>query len=212
MAFIETPRFPDSISYGSRGGPLYNTTVIPLFSGHESRNQNWSQSRHKYDASFGIRTQNDLYEVLKFFHAMTGRTHAFRYKDHMDFKSGSPTTAITSLDQQIGIGNNIEVNFQIIKTYTTGSQSYIRTINKPISGTVLIAVNSITKVEGIGNDYVINYATGIVTFNVAPANTLVISAGYEFDVPCRFQNDELPLSLDAFEVGNTSIDIMEIRV
>ena len=81
MTMIETPRFPDDISYGSLGGPNYSTDIVTVQSGFETRNVNWLESRHSYDAAFGIRTEAQLSDLLSYFHAMQGRANTFRFKD-----------------------------------------------------------------------------------------------------------------------------------
>ena len=68
MAFLETPRFPDDISYGSQGGPGYNTSIIQIKSGAESRNVNWSIARYEYDVSYGVQTMDNLEELIEYFH------------------------------------------------------------------------------------------------------------------------------------------------
>jgi len=209
MSFIESPRFPDDISYGSSGGPTYNTDVITVKSGYETRNQNWVQSRHKYDAAFGIRTEPQLSELIEMFHSMAGKAHEFRYKDWGDYKSCNLASNTSYLDQLLGNGDGIKTNFQLVKNYTTGLLTS-RKINKPVSGTILVSVSAASKVEGV--DYSIDYATGIITFNSAPADTAPVYAGYEFDVPCRFDTDELNINFDAYAIGSVNVPIIEVRL
>jgi len=216
MSFIESPRFPDDISYGSSGGPGFNTDVITVNSGYETRNQNWVQSRSKYDAAFGIRTEPQLSELVTYFQSMAGKLHSFRYKDWGDFMSCDLTSVPAQNDQLIGSGNGTNKTFQIIKNYITGSMTRVREISKPISGTVLVEVNNILLTETV--DYDINYSTGVVTLDVAPlldrgdGNPEEVKCGYEYDVPCRFDTDELNISFEAYSVGSLSIPIIEVRI
>ena len=54
--------------------------------------------------------------------------------------------------------------------------------------------------------------TGVVTFTIAPALGVAISAGFEFDVPVRFDTDVLDVTLDLERLGSiTSIPLLEIR-
>ena len=208
MSFIETPRFPESISYGSNGGPGYNTNVIKLASGYEKRNVNWSQARYSYSAAFGVNTYDQLETLVAFFHVTQGMAYGFRYKDWFDYKSSVVGDAISDTDQTIGTGNASEVNFQLIKTYTQGSSTRIRTINKPVSGTVVISLDDVSKPTG----WTVDATTGIVTFSSAPNAAVVVKAGYEFDVPCRFDTDELSTSLDDYNIGSAEVPIVEIRL
>ena len=60
MSFLATPRFPDAISYGSVGGPSYNTSVIQTESGYEKRNINWLYPLNSYDVAFGVKSQANI--------------------------------------------------------------------------------------------------------------------------------------------------------
>jgi len=85
MATIESPRFPDDISYGSRGGPSWNTSVIILKSGFAKRSQNWANARYSNDVSYGIKTQTELLALVDFFNRVGGKANSLRFKDHADF-------------------------------------------------------------------------------------------------------------------------------
>ena len=123
MATIESPRFPDDISYGSRGGPSWNTSVIVMNSGYEKRNKNWTNARYAYDVSYGIKTQTELLALVDFFNRVNGKADGFRFKDHADYQAtdealvpdGSPT-------------------IQLIRTYGSGANTWVRNITKPIAG------------------------------------------------------------------------------
>ncbi len=209
MSFHEV-RFPDDISAGSSGGPERLTDIVTLRSGFEERNTIWANSRRRYDASLGIRNSDMLYDVIEFFEARRGRLHAFRWKDWSDYKSSKPRSVISYQDQQIGTGNGSLQEFQLKKSYSAASNPWQRTIRKPVSGTVSIGVNGTEQI--IGTNFTVDYSTGIVTFMTAPANGAVITAGFEFDVPVRFDTDFLNITLDAWEAGNLpQIDIVEVR-
>lgn len=49
-----------------------------------------------------------------------------------------------------------------------------------------------------------------VEVHPAPRQFTVIRAGYEFDVPCRFNSDYLPLSLDRGNLGGVRVEIVEM--
>lgn len=58
----------------------------------------------------------------------------------------------------------------------------------------------------------INTATGIVTFSSPPLAGAVVKAGFEFDVPVRFDTDMLDVALDFERLGSiTSIPLIEVR-
>ena len=207
MAFHEV-RFPDNISRGARGGPERRTQIVELASGTEERNASWANSRRRYDVAYGIRRADDLAAVVAFFEARNGRLHGFRFKDWADFKSCQPSQAPGSTDQPIGTGNGSTTQFQLAKRYTSGAQSWTRAITKPVAGTVTIALNGTPQATG----WSISTSTGLVTFATAPAAGVVLTAGFEFDVPVRFDTDALDVTLDLERLGSiTSIPLLEIR-
>lgn len=210
--FIETPRFPTLVSQGAGGGPEFNTDVVVIRSGFEARNINWDTSRARYDAALGIKHMQYLEEVIAFFRVAQGKAHEFRYKDFSDYKSCSFLNTPAFTDQIIGVGNGATNTFQLKKTYTVGSNSYVRTIKKPVSGTVLIGVNGVQKT--ITTHWTIDTTTGIITFTGGntPANGHSVTAGFEFDVPCRFDTDHLNISMPLYLAGAVSIPIVEVRL
>jgi len=235
MAFLETPRFPDDISYGSTGGPGFSTDVVTVNSGHETRNQNWVQSRSNYNAAFGIRTEPQLSELYTFFQVMAGKSHEFRYKDWGDYMSCDLKSTPAQDDQSIGFGScstgsiaDGQTEFQITKTYAVGIFSRSRDIKKPVgtdfsNSTVIVEVDNSLKDEvgtGGNDDYTVDYATGIISFVLGKyplldrgdGNPEEVKCGYEFDVPCRFDSDELNISFEAYAIGNVNVPIIEVRV
>ena len=208
MAFHEI-RFPDAISRGARGGPERRTQIVELASGAEERNASWANSRRRYDVAYGIRRADDLAAVVAFFEARNGRLHGFRFKDWADFKSCLPSQISASTDQPIGTGNGSTNTFQLAKRYTSGAQSWTRAITKPVVGTVTIALNGTPQASG----WSVSTTTGLITFTTAPAAGVAITAGFEFDVPVRFDTDALDITLDLERLGSiTSIPLIELRL
>ncbi len=207
MAFHEV-RFPDNISRGARGGPERRTQVVELASGDEERNASWANSRRRYDVAYGIRRADDLAAVVAFFEARNGRLHGFRYKDWADYKSALPSQANTATDQQIGTGTGSIQTFQLTKRYTSGAQTWVRTITKPVAGTVRVALGMVEQMSG----WTVDTTTGVITFTTAPAGGVIVRAGFEFDVPVRFDSDSLDVTLDFERLGSiTAIPLLEIR-
>ncbi len=209
MAFHEV-RFPTNISLGASGGPERRTEIVTLASGYEERNTPWADSRRRYNAGYGVRSLGDIHAIIAFFEARSGRLHGFRFKDFSDWQSGAPGSAISPTDQNIGIGTGALTSFQLRKTYLSGSQSYQRLITKPVSGTVRLALNGAEQSAGL---FVVDGATGIVTFTTAPAAGVSVSAGFAFDVPVRFDADFLEINQAAFNAGQIpNIPLVEVRI
>jgi len=207
MAFHEV-RFPDNISRGARGGPERRTQIVELASGDEGRNASWANSRRRYDAAYGVRRADDLAAIVAFFEARNGRLYGFRWKDWGDYRSCLPSGTPAATDQAVGTGDGAITAFQLVKAYASGTQTWTRTITKPVSGTVIVAIGGIVQTSG----WSVDIATGLVTFTAAPANGVAITAGFEFDVPVRFDTDRLDVTHDIERLGSiTSIPLIEVR-
>ncbi|OUS20851.1 TIGR02217 family protein [Litorivita pollutaquae] len=210
MGFHET-RFPASLSFGSVGGPERRTDVVTLANGFEERNTPWAHSRRRYDAGVSMRSLDDIETLISFFEARNGQLNGFRWKDWADYKSCLASRDIAYDDQVIAIGDEIEASFQLTKTYRSGDESYTRPITKPVAGTVRVGVAGDELQEGI--HYSVDTATGIVTFVHPPNEGFEITAGFEFDVPVRFDTDRIQTSVSSFRAGNVpSVPVVEVRI
>lgn len=203
--------FPLAVSFGATGGPERRNEIVALTSGREKRNTRFAHSRRHYDAGTGLRSLEDLQEVLAFFEARRGSLHGFRFRDPFDMKSCAPGASPTALDQALGAGDGTARRFALVKTYGAGPDAYRRPVEKPVAGTVRIAVAG---VERAATDFSFDEATGEVVFasGSAPRNGQAVTAGYEFDVPVRFDTDRLSVSLRAFKAGQIpSIPLIEVQ-
>ncbi len=212
MAFHEV-RFPTNLSKGAVGGPERRTDVVTLASGFEERNSRWANSRRNYNAGYGVRSVDDLHAVLAFFEERRGRLHAFRWRDHADYRSGPPARAPLANDQVIGTGNGSIAVFQLLKTYGNTYAPYQRAIRKPVAGSVRIAVAGVTKTEG--THFTVDHTLGAVTFLAGsiPAVSATITAGFEFDVPVRFDTDRIEVNLQNLAAGSIPhIPVIEVRL
>ncbi len=205
-------RFPTDLAIGASGGPIRQTEVITLGSGKEQRNSRWKHSRRRYNAGYGIKTITDLQVVIEFFEERRGRLYGFRFKDPLDYKSSKPGQVITQYDQHIATGDGVSRSFELIKRYGSSETGYKRRIVKPVKDSLILAVNN-TLVAA--NDYSVDWANGVVNFNedTIPANNAIITAGYEFDLPIRFDADEISINLSHFEAGDIpSIPLVELLI
>lgn len=209
--FIESPRFPDDISYGSRGGPTYRTNVVVVDSGEETRNQQWEYPRHEYDVAFGVKEFYHLQNLISYFHVAAGRFVGFRYKDWNDFKSCQYSSdTITSSDcVQTTAYSGATTYIPIYKSYNQGGFIRDRRIRKPISTSVLVSVNS--SIYSTAN-YTVDSTRGRINFNVVPSTGVVIKAGFEFDVPVRFDTDSLAVNFSDYQAGIAQVPLIEIKV
>lgn len=210
MAFHEI-RFPANLSFGSVGGPERRTEIVALVNGHEERRSPWAHSRRRYDAGLGLRSLDDVAVLIAFFEARAGQLHAFRWKDWADYKSGAPNAALHFQDQHLGYGNGRQTAFQLVKDYASGPARYQRPITKPVEGSVIAGVGADDLQEGV--DYAVDLARGIVTFAAPPGQGAAVTAGFEFDVPVRFDTDHIAVSVASFRAGDLpQVPIIEVRL
>ena len=204
-------RFPASLSFGSIGGPERRTDIVTLANGFEERNTPWAHSRRRYDAGLGMRSLEDTETLIAFFEARRGQMYGFRWKDWSDYKSCRPSAEPDFRDQVIGQGDGARVAFQLAKTYRSGAFSYARPIAKPVEGAVRLGVEQDALREGV--DYTLDSASGIVTLTRPPAEGLAVVAGFEFDVPVRFDTDRIQTSVASFQAGDApNVPVVEVRV
>ena len=210
MAFHEV-RFPESLSFGSLGGPQRRTDVVALANGFEERNTPWAHSRRVYDAGLGMRSVDDLEKVIAFFEARMGQMHAFRWKDWSDYKTSKSAQQVAFDDQSIAIGDGVKASFQLVKNYVSGAQVYKRPIKKIVEGSVRAGVEQDEYRDGV--EYEVDHTTGIITFAHPPDLDMEIFAGFHFDVPVRFDTDRIMTSMASFEAGQVpDVPVIEVRI
>lgn len=184
--------FPDAIARGATGGPGFLTDVVPLGSGGEQRNARWAAGKGKWNISTGIRTRDQMDAVIAHFRVTMGKAYSWRFKDWTDYNA-------TDVDM-VEVSSTV---YQLVKRYTVGSNSIVRNITKPKSGTVAITVS------GSPVSPTIDYLTGLATFGSAPGATP--KATFEFDVPARFDTDDLGITAQAYNnLIVQQIDVVEV--
>ena len=204
-------RFPANLSFGSAGGPERRTEVVALTNGFEERNTPWAQARRHYDAGVGLRSLDDIADLIAFFEARQGQLFGFRWKDWSDFKSCKPSADTAYDDQAIGTGDGSRTSYQLTKSYVSGLAAQVRTITKPVAGTVRVGLQGDELQEGV--HYSVDWATGVVSFTSAPAVDEQITAGYEFDVPVRFDTARIQVSVASFQAGDVpQVPVVEVRL
>lgn len=216
-------RLPIFIERGAKGGPGFNTTVKELASGREKRNQNWSRSRGRWDIGFAIDDLDGLRPILGFFYARRAKARGFRFKDWADFE----------LERQwIGAGDGSTQIFPIFKRYEpSGPAPFDRAITRPVRGTAKVWLDGALQAllpDGwdtgmppsprpmpAAGQVAVDFNTGEVLFGTAPAGppaAAMIEAECEFDIPVRFDIDELGLELRGGGLGAIpAVPIVELK-
>lgn len=188
-------RFPEDISYGSSGGPGFKTNVFELASGHEQRNIEWSLAKANYDVSYGIKQREQMEDVLDFFYARRAKAYGFRFKDWMDY---------TISRQSIGLGTGGDI--QVYKRYEPLTEyAYDRPILKLVPGSVSIWANGIAQAATL-----VDTKTGLLDTSGLVGQDIEIEC--EFDVPVRFDTDEIKIAHDDWELMSwPSIPLTELK-
>jgi uncharacterized protein (TIGR02217 family) len=200
-AFHEV-RLPLTLAFGAQGGPERRTDIVALASGGEARNAVWSGSRRRWELGGAITKIEALHELVSFFEARRGQLHGFRFRDVVDDRSAKPGETVSSMDQTLGVGDGTRSIFELVKSYGDVQ----RRIFKPVPGSVRAAVNG----QEI-SDIVVSSASGTVRFQDVPPEGAIVTAGYVFDVPVRFDTDHLETSLEAFGAGRAGqVPIVEL--
>jgi uncharacterized protein (TIGR02217 family) len=189
---------PLPFALGATGGPERRVDIIALGSGREARNTPWSQGRRRYDVGGAVRTLDELHALIAFFEARRGRLYGFRFRDPFDFKSCAPSATPAAGDQLLGVGDGVSAVFQLIKTYGATDASYARHIQKPVAGSVLLAVDGVPL---SWDAFTVDATTGLITLAAAPVADAEVTAGFLYDTPVRFDAERLDLSLDGFGAG-----------
>jgi uncharacterized protein (TIGR02217 family) len=198
---------PLNEAVGASGAIVRRTDIVTLASGAERRNAPWAHGRRSHDLAGAVSTLDDIAAVLAFFEARRGRLQAFRFRDPADCSSCAPSATPSPFDQVIGAGDGAQLAFQLVRTYGSGADAYVRPIRKPVAGSVRIAVAGI---ELTAAEFGVDATTGAVTLSAAPAAGELVTAGYLFDTPVRFDADRLERRMEGFGTGRfASIPLVE---
>ncbi len=205
MSFHEA-RLPARLAFGSTCGVERRTEVVTLASGFERRSTPWAHGRRRYLIGAGVRSLDDAAALVAFFEARRGRLYGFRFKDFADFKSCAPSAGISPSDQALGVGTGARVEFPLVKTY--GDDGPARPICKPVAGSVRVAVGGVETTA-----FAVEATTGLVTLAEPPPIGAVVSAGFAFDTPVRFDADRIDVTLESFQAGRVvATPLIEVRV
>ena len=196
--------FPIEIGQEASVAPNFSTNVVTSASGFEARNVNWAQARLRFDAGPGVRGDAEMELLLSFFRARRGPAAAFRFRDPYDNSSNGMTGIPAATDQAIGTGDGSTDGFALVKTYGTGEQ---RRITRPVAGSVRVALDGAELATGWTLE-----DQGVIRFDVPPASGAAVTAGFLFDVPVRFANDQIEVSRSTFLAGEApSVPLIEVR-
>ncbi len=164
-------RLDPELALGAVSTPLFATRIIVTGSGAEQRIGMWAGSRRRYTATLEGKTLAQIQGLLAFWYAREGRLYGFRFKDWNDYSTAGVKYDLVELTA---------TTFQLVKRYTSGAVTIVRTLYAPVAGTVQVW-NAGTEIT---SGWTLAATTGVVTFSTDPG--YVPSWTGEFDVPVRF--------------------------
>ncbi len=200
-------QFPLAIGRGASVSPGFSTRIVTTLSGHETRNSDWADARLEIDVGPGIRSEEELRGLIAFFRARRGAAKAFRFRDPYDHSSHHMVGDPTPTDQSLGKGDGQRTQFQLVKNYgDSAGEPQQRRITRPDPDSLQVAVDG-----QLTGDWLPGPA-GTVVFNTPPAVGSDVTAGFLFDVPVRFAEDQLQLSHATFLAGDIpEVLLVEVR-
>jgi uncharacterized protein (TIGR02217 family) len=199
--------FPIAIGREASLSPAFSTQIVESPAGHERRSSDWADARLSYDAGPGIRSEADIMALIAFFRARRGAARGFRFTDPYDDRSGAPGAAPGPIDQRLGVGDGVTAQFPLMRYYGAGEEAQARRITRPVAGSIRVAADGVELTTGWSHG-----GQGVIAFDSAPAEGVVLSAGYRFDVPVRFAEDRLEINRATFAAGEAvSVPLVEIR-
>ncbi len=206
MSGFRDIRLPVGVKgYPTSGAPRFSTGITSVASGAEHRNQNWRNALNRFTLAEAVRDQLTYERALAHWLAMRGPLYTFPFADPLDFASRplpAPNHAPETLgpDQVLGIGDGLNRDFQLVKTYTVEGdieeETYSRTITLPVLASVVVFLNGLPAdtpdptLPGGPYTFEVSRPGGIVSIDPAPPEGVEVAAGFLFEVPVRFEADD----------------------
>jgi uncharacterized protein (TIGR02217 family) len=101
----------------------------------------------------------------------------------------------------------VRTEFALRKRYGDEDDAEARPISRPVLSSVLVSVDGLLTQSGWQL-----LDRGIISFAEPPAIGTRICAGFHFDVPVRFAEDQLEIDADLFAAGSAPrVPLIEIR-
>ena len=208
-SFLEE-RLPVDVRLGMSYADDYTVMITTTAGGAEYRKLVQPFPARSFHVNFTT-DQADLWaRVIALYHRAYGKFAGFRVKCMDDFSTNNLTGTPTPLDEVLT--NSSTGIYQLRNFYGTNGTALAgvgypsRTIFKPVAGTVVAAKNGVTISSGLS----VNTSTGLITISPAPLISDTITAGCQFDIPCRFNSMIEVTAIDRKFRDCGSIDLIEL--
>ena len=171
--------------YGA--APGFSTDLPTVDSGDTTPNRRWAEALETVRLPDAVRDMTVLVALRKHWLVCGGPAQTFPVRNPIDYASvdlvqPNEDPVISHTDQKIGVADNSQTDFQLIKTDTFETKTYVKTIYIPVVSSVLIGVGG----SLIGDtEYTVSRPGGLVVFNTAPV-TGDVEAGYFYDLDCAY--------------------------
>lgn len=171
--------------------PFWENTVQTAQSGKETRLANFTYPYYTWELEYDALRQGlvhntaytELATLMGFYNARQGSFDSFL------FDAGADDNTVTA--QAIAVGDGATLAFQLVRALG----NFVEPIFAP-NVVSAVRVNGVLKTAGV--DYTVSAwgsaTPGVITFAVAPGNTLAITADFTYYWPCRFMDDNLPFT------------------
>jgi uncharacterized protein (TIGR02217 family) len=199
MSHIAT-RLTENVEIGAVRIEEQDVEIVRTDGGNEVRNTRWSQPLLRFEISFPMSQRDNavFLEVRNAYRACRGMLHSFKFRDWSDYQA---------TDEQFGTGDGTTTVFNLYKNYEFGSETQSRRIYQPVSP-IALKGDGVT----IGSGYSVSYTTGVVTFDTAPLDEVVLTWTGEFDIPVRFDSPLQSTGIATHLEHHESISLQEVRL
>ncbi len=187
-------------SYGTVASYTYRTSIITLGDGTEQRNIEWRYPLGKFNLSKAHLCQDLLDYFLSFHSTMKGQKEVFRFRDYNDYETtGDPLySGLNSYTQGVlnPAPDGSRKEFQLCKAYNLEGLNVFRIITRVDS------VNCEVFINGNSQLVTIYPSLGKVVFLTAPQTNDILTWEGIFDIPVRFEQDNINYRL----IGNNQFE------
>lgn len=175
------PTFPTlvGVTYPAIRSPNWSTDTQRTVTGKRTALANFSYPFWSYQLEYDILrndvTNKEYQTLLAFYNRVYGPANIWQFTDPDD---GTATA------QSIGTGDGVTTEFQLVRTMTgSGANVFVEPVWAPVTAAVYLA-GVLTAAYTLGT-------TGLVTFNVAPANGVAITWTGTYNWLCRFEGNKI---------------------
>jgi uncharacterized protein (TIGR02217 family) len=199
---VSIPTFPtlQGLAWPVGRNSKWNTINQKPISGKDTRLALWTYQRYNWTLVFNYLSQSDWTTLESFFNSVNGSALPFHYNDPND-------NSVTG--GNLGTGDGTTTQFNFVRALG-GNVTPVQDVTQ--SGVVIKVNGTPTGAYGFLTDANWGFTYGI-QFSAAPASGAVITANFNYNWPCRFDDDELAFSeilSQIWELKKVSLTSMKV--